>query len=93
MPEPPDEPLRVYLWPCNVQVYNLWCAISTQWMVGMGGREGLNYDSVLRYLREVAHIRPRHIPETMHCLQAMERAALRAWDQRREEERLSRERS
>jgi len=57
----------------------------------MRGRESLNYDAVLRYMREVAHIRPRHVPEIMHCLQAMERAALRAWDELREQEQANRE--
>lgn len=89
-PEPSDEPLRVYLWPCNVPVYNLWCAVSTQWIVSMRGREGLNYESVLRYLREVAHIRPRRVPDVMRCLQAMELAALRAWDELREQEQANR---
>jgi hypothetical protein len=81
------------LWPCNVRLYALWSQLQTQWIVSMQGREGLNYDSVIRYLREVAHIRPRRLPETMDCIRAMERAALGVWgEQRKEHEERQRQR-
>lgn len=83
-PEPPQD--KCYLWPCNVRMYDLWCELQTQWQCSMRGREGLNYDSVIRYLREVAHIRPRRLPEVMECIRAMERAALEAWDEQRQEQ-------
>jgi len=84
--EPTD---KCYLWPCNVRVYELWGKLQTQWYVGMHGREGLNYDAVLRYMREVDHIRPRRVPEIMECIRAMERAALEAWDEQRQQQQQS----
>jgi hypothetical protein len=34
-------------------------------------------------MREVAHIRRRRFDEYFGCIQAMERAALQAWDEKR----------
>lgn len=84
-------PLVCYLWPCNVRMYDLWGELQTQWMVSMQGREGLNYDSVIRYLREVAHIRPRRLPEVMGCIQILERTALDVWNEQREQRQLEQE--
>ncbi len=84
--KPDPTPDMFYLWPCNVEMYQLWGKLQTQWTVSMHGREGLNYDSVLRYLREIAHIRPRRLPAVMDCIQAMERAALEEWDKQRLQE-------
>lgn len=78
-------PLVCYLWPCNVRMYDLWGELQTQWMVSMQGREGLNYDSVIRYLREVAHIRPRRLPEVIGCIRILERTALEVWNEQREQ--------
>lgn len=79
-------PDKFYLWPCNVPMYLLWGRLQTQWIVSMHGREGLDYDSVIRYLREVAHVRPRRLPEFMVCIQALERAALEEWNEQRAQE-------
>ena len=80
-----------YLWPCNVRMYDLWRELQTQWVVSMHGREGLNYDSVIRYLREVAHIRPRRLPEVVGCIRTLERTALDVWNEQREQRQLEQE--
>lgn len=80
-----------YLWPSNVRMYDLWGELQTQWVVSMHGREGLNYDSVIRYLREVAHIRPRRLPEVVGCIRILERTALDVWNEQREQRRLEQE--
>lgn len=84
----PAAPHYCYLWPCNVRMYDLWGELQTQWVVSMHGREGLNYDAVLRYLREVAHIRPRRMAEVMACIQVLERTALEEWNVQREQRAL-----
>lgn len=87
-PEEPEEEKKpdheiFYLWPCNVEVWSIWWRIQTQWRIGVQGREGLDYKGVGYYLREIARIRPRKIPEVFACLQAMERAACEEWDKQR----------
>lgn len=48
------EPERdiAYLWPCNVPAWEHWCALQTQWRVGMSGATGLDYAGVRAYLDE-----------------------------------------
>lgn len=76
----------IYLWPCNVPAWNIWLSVQTQWRVGMGGRDGLDYCAVATYMREVLRIRPtRRWGEIWRALQAMESAALRAWSEMRDE--------
>lgn len=75
-----------YLWPCNVRAWHVWLSIQTQWRVGMGGRDGLDYAAVCFYLREVLRIRPgRHWGGIWIGLQAMEQATLKAWSEMRDE--------
>lgn len=69
-----------HLWPESVPIWRLWFQLQTQWRTGVQGRDGLDYTGVCSYLREVARIKPRHFADTFACLQAMERAALGAWD-------------
>lgn len=73
-----------YLWPENVVLWHLWHQLQTQWRVGAEGRDGLDYASVLAYMRDVACIRPRKFAQAFACLQAMERAVLDAWAKQRE---------
>ena len=68
--------LEVYLWPCNVQAWNCWCALQTQWRVGMGGIVGMDYTAVLAYLRAVQQLRGAELREVFEGLQAAERAML-----------------
>lgn len=75
---------KVYLWPCNIPIFNLWQCIQSQWRVGgMGDRTGLDYTSVIDYMRHVARIKPRRWRETFAGLQAMEQGALKGWADRR----------
>lgn len=47
-----EEP--IYLWPCNVRAWGVWCELQTQWMYsGMGGATGLNYAGVRAHLDEL----------------------------------------
>lgn len=73
-----------YLWPCNVQAFNLWQRLQTQWRdSAMGGRTGLDYGAVAAYLRDVLCIKPKERAELFAGIQAMERAALEVWGQER----------
>ena len=77
----------VYLWPCNVRTWRIWNSIQTQWRSsGMGGRDGLDYASVIAYLHDVVRIKQRDFAETFAGLQAMEYAALCEYAKKRDKE-------
>ncbi len=79
---PPSD--KCYLWPCNIPAFNLWQNIQTQWRVGgLGYRTGLDYTSVIDYMRDVCRIKPRHWKDMFAGVQAMEQAALKAWAEQR----------
>jgi hypothetical protein len=75
-----DSEQTYYIWPECIPVWNVWHRLQTQWRIGMQGREGLDYVSVIAYLRDVARIKTRDFAETFACLQAMERACLVEWE-------------
>ncbi len=75
-----------WLWPDCVDVWHIWHRVQTQWRISLAGREGLHYDGVLSHLRVVERIKPRRLPEVFAQLQAMERAALRAWAAARDDD-------
>lgn len=76
---------KCYLWPCNVPVFNAWQGVQTQWRTGgMGERTGLDYDGVATYLYDVVRIKKRRWRETWIGLQAMERATLEVWAEKRD---------
>lgn len=81
--QPAAPPDKCYLWPCNLPTWRLWHGLQTQWRVGAGGREGLCYASVIGWLRRVAGIGKKQLPEVFAELQAMERAALAVWAEKR----------
>lgn len=78
-----------YLWPCNVATFNLWQRLQTQWRISSGmdseRRTGLDYHSVFTYLDNVARIKRKDTPEVWSCIQAMELAALNAWNEMRQQ--------
>lgn len=80
----PAPPLQIfYVWPCNEPTYELWCSLQTQWRMGMQAPTGLCYAGVhaaLELRRVPAKLRQQRFAE----IQAMERAALSAWAERRE---------
>jgi hypothetical protein len=75
----PDE---LYLWPENVPTWNLFQALSTQWLVGMGGATGLNYESV-NIVMDHRRIARRDRQRVFEEIQAMERATLQAWSEKK----------
>lgn len=81
VPEEQAEPL--YLWPENLSSWNLYQAVSTQWVVSVEGPVGLHYPSVESVMR-MWRIKPRDQQRKLKEIQAMERAALAAWQERRE---------
>ena len=79
-PDSPDPEQCCYLWPCNVPAWEVWLSVQTQWRIGMGGREGLDYASVGYYMRQILRIRVgRRWADIWSGLQAMERSAMNAW--------------
>lgn len=80
VPGPVDAGLPVvYVWPCNLPTYNLWCRVQTQWRVGaMGGKTGLDYPGVAVVMRQIG-IKRQDRAEVFDHLQAMEIAAINAW--------------
>jgi hypothetical protein len=77
--DPPDE---LYLWPENVPTWNLFQALSTQWLVGMGGATGLNYQSV-NIVMDHRRVARRDRQRVFEEIQAMERATLQAWSEKK----------
>jgi hypothetical protein len=78
----PDD--KCYLWPCNVPVFNVWQQVQTQWRIGgMGERTGLDYAGVATHLYDVVRIKKRRWRETWIGLQAMERATLEVWAEKK----------
>lgn len=68
----------LYLWPDNVASWNLFQAVSTQWMVSMAGATGLNYPGVETVMR-LSGIKRRDRERVFYEIQCMERATLSAW--------------
>ena len=50
-PGPADEP--IYLWPCNVQAWNHWWAVQSQWRSGPNGLDGMDYAGLRAFLDEL----------------------------------------
>jgi len=71
-----------WLWPENEEAFLFWLELQTQWNVGNAGPVGLNYAGVDVCLRR-GDIRPRDRNRIFRLMQAMERAALDEWAQRR----------
>lgn len=66
-----------YLWPCNVPTFCVWQCIQSQWRVDQGVRLGLDYTSVIKYMREVARVKQKDFADMFSGLQAMEAAVLK----------------
>lgn len=62
-----------------------WCAVQTQWRVGMAGRTGLDYAAVCAYLQLHAP-EPERQREHLAGIQAAEWASLQVWADQREEQ-------
>lgn len=77
---------EVYLWPCNVQAWQCWCDLQTQWRVGVAGATGLDYAGVRAYLDEEG-LAGDSRRDVVAGIRAAERAALEVWAQQRERDR------
>lgn len=72
----------IYLWPENVEIWNLYQAVQTQWQHGMAGPTGLNYQAVEIVMRQ-RRIKRVDQAEVFETIQEMERASLQAWSELR----------
>lgn len=78
------EPVRtLYLWPCNVQAWQCWQGVRTQWRTGMAGATGLDYAGVRAYL-DLQGIEGDALRSIFAGIQACEAATLAAWAEQRE---------
>ena len=67
----------VELWPENVQAYELFCSMDTQWRIGMAGPTGLDYAALPMALRMIGTARADW-QQLMADIRVMESAALQA---------------
>jgi hypothetical protein len=81
-PEDREKPPEVYLWPENVYIWRLFQAVRTQWSIGVGGPTGLDYVNVEVVLRKWRVKRSEEL-DVFSKIQAMERAMLDAWSEKR----------
>lgn len=68
------------IWPENLQAYELFSALRTQWRVGMAGATGLDYNAVPTVLR-LQGVPRADWPQLFEDLRVMESAALQAMRQ------------
>ncbi|MFC5548201.1 DUF1799 domain-containing protein [Massilia aerilata] len=71
-----------WLWPENEEAFLMWCALQTQWTVGMAGAVGLNYAGVESCLR-LHGVSKKTRSQLFGSIQAMERVALEEWAAKR----------
>lgn len=75
-----------YLWPDNVQAWQAWLGVQTQWRIGgMGTVTGLDYAGVRAWLDEEG-IAGDERRELWSVICACEREVLGVWHQRRRRE-------
>lgn len=67
-----------YLLPENHKAWELFCACSTQWRVGMAGPTGLDYPAVESVMR-MLYVKQKHQKDLLWRIQHLERGALAAW--------------
>lgn len=67
----------VEIWPENILAYEVFCAMDTQWRIGMAGPTGLDYAALPVALRMVGAPRAEWA-QLMADVRLMESAALQA---------------
>lgn len=77
------EPGIFYLWPENVEAWNLFCKVRTQWHTDNGHATGLNYNGVEVVMRKHRIKRSEEL-DMFKKIQAMEQAMLEAWSEKRD---------
>jgi len=75
-----------YIWPKNLNTWQLWQRLQSMWRTGMAGRDGLDWPSVTTWLRHAERMGAKELATTLHCLRAMEVAALNVWAEQREKQ-------
>lgn len=80
---PETQVIEVYLWPENLQSWNLFQELSTQWVWGPDGKKGISYPSI-EFVMKMAGIKKRQRQRVYRDIQAMEWATLSAWNEKNE---------
>ncbi|SFE88781.1 DUF1799 domain-containing protein [Paracidovorax wautersii] len=70
---------EVHLWPDNVDAWEHWLQVQTQWRVGFDGRHGLDYAGVRAYLDELGPPAGPERASLFQSIRACECEALEAW--------------
>ncbi len=73
-----------YLWPENVETWYLWLRLQSMWRISLQGHEGLDWPSVVSWLRHAERMRAKEVASTMHALRVMEVSSLNVWARLRE---------
>lgn len=71
----------VEIWPDNLQAYEVFASLGTQWRIGMAGPTGMDYAAIPVTLRLMAVPRAEW-PQLFADLRVMEGAALEAMSRR-----------
>lgn len=71
----------VEVWPENWQAFALFCALRTQWRVGMAGPTGLDYNTLYHKLDRM-RLEPDEYDELESDIQVMEYSALVAMNEK-----------
>lgn len=79
----PNQPPE--LWPCNATAVRVFCAMQTQWRVGMAGATGLDYAALPTVLDMLgmSFVDASHRQKTFSKVQTLEREFLAAWAKKR----------
>jgi hypothetical protein len=88
---PADTAVDVFLWPECVEAWGVWLGLQSQWALAPSGhRCGLRHEAVLADLRVMGYGpgKRRSLRRIHGEIMAMERAALRAWAEELERERM-----
>jgi hypothetical protein len=64
------------VWQCNLEAFNLFQFLGTQWRVGYGGREGIIYAEAYCRMTELGITRKKRRLEIIEDIQVMESEAL-----------------
>ena len=70
------------VYPENMLPLQAFGELQTQWRSGMGGREGMIYSEIWKWMDEQRIIKRKRRQDLMRCLRVMEAEALRVWSAR-----------
>jgi hypothetical protein len=87
----PDGPIApavplVYLWPDNLEAWQVFHACGTQWRSGPEGREGLDYAGVRIVMCDIVLVPRKRRQQRMREIHLMEVTALNEWALKRRTE-------